>query len=329
MELELKDEKALFAHQEEQARLRMVREEEMERLRLDGALKLERDLADSREQLRSHSAGRLQERRQELELELVDKKASLERDKVRAEAAAHAEQERLNEGMSLRKMEAQAVMDKERLVKGVETVFTQVSTVVSGAVSRPWELAWATGLVVLLIGAYFVTKEAANAIRESIMTWLGKPKLLRETSVRRSLFPRFIVDAWTDLWGTETYQAGVRVIEEHFKGVVLCERDYNRVLEVALTTRNSKASGSAYRHLLLHGPPGTGKTLVARRLATCSGMDFAIMSGGDVGPLGEDAVPQLHHLFRWAKNSSKGLLIFIDECEAFLGRRTGTARGGR
>jgi ATPase family AAA domain-containing protein 3A/B len=27
--------------------------------------------------------------------------------------------------------------------------------------------------------------------------------------------------------------------------------------------------------------------MVAKRLAACSGMDYAIMSGGDVGPLGK------------------------------------------
>lgn len=63
--------------------------------------------------------------------------------------------------------------------------------------------------------------------------------------------------------------------------------------------------------------------MIARRLALCSGMDFAIMSGGDVAPLGEDAVNQLHNLFHWAKTSRKGLLVFIDEAEAFLSARTG------
>jgi len=328
VERELDDERSLFAHQEERARRRIAREEEMERLRLDGALKLEKDLADSREKLRTQSAAQLQERRLELENDLAEKKARLERDKVRAEAAAKAEQERLNEGMNLRKMEAQAAMDKERLIKGVETIFQQLSQAANGAVARPWELLWVCGLAVALIGAYFVTKEAANALRETLLTWLGKPKLLRETSVQWDILPRFITDAWVDLWGAEAYETGLAYIEKHFHGVVLSKRDNQRVLEVALTTRNSKASGSAYRHLLLHGPPGTGKTLVARRLADCSGMDLAIMSGGDVGPLGEDAVPQLHHLFRWASQSRKGLLIFIDECEAFLGKRTGTTRGG-
>ena len=40
-----------------------------------------------------------------------------------------------------------------------------------------------------------------------------------------------------------------------------------------------------------------------------------------MGPLGEDAVNQLHKLFRWANTSEKGLLVFIDEAEAFLNAR--------
>ena len=41
--------------------------------------------------------------------------------------------------------------------------------------------------------------------------------------------------------------------------------------------------------------------MVAQRLAQASGMDYALMSGGDVGPLGKDAVTELHALFRWAQ----------------------------
>ena len=77
----------------------------------------------------------------------------------------------------------------------------------------------------------------------------------------------------------------------------------------------------------MHGPPGTGKTLIARNLARCSGMDYAIMSGGDVAPLGEDAVNQLHGLFQWAMKSRRGLLVFIDEAEAFLSTRSSKSSG--
>ena len=69
---------------------------------------------------------------------------------------------------------------------------------------------------------------------------------------------------------------------------------------------------------------GTGKTLIARQLAQSSHMDYAILSGGDVATLGAAAVDQLHGLFRWASRSRKGLLLFIDEAEAFLAARAGS-----
>ena len=47
-----------------------------------------------------------------------------------------------------------------------------------------------------------------------------------------------------------------------------------------------------------------------------------IMTGGDVGPLGPDAVTQLHKLFDWSESTNRGLLLFIDEADAFLGRRS-------
>ena len=66
---------------------------------------------------------------------------------------------------------------------------------------------------------------------------------------------------------------------------------------------------------------GTGKSMAAKRLARTAGLDYAIMAGGDVAPLGGKAVQQLHELFDWAERSRRGLLLFIDEADAFLGRR--------
>ena len=45
---------------------------------------------------------------------------------------------------------------------------------------------------------------------------------------------------------------------------------------------------------MLHGPPGTGKTLYAKHLAKQSSMNYAIMSGGDVGPMGNEGVTELN-----------------------------------
>ena len=49
-----------------------------------------------------------------------------------------------------------------------------------------------------------------------------------------------------------------------------------------------------FRNILMHGPPGTGKTLFAKKLAKHSGLDYAILTGGDVAPMGRDGVTAIH-----------------------------------
>ena len=60
--------------------------------------------------------------------------------------------------------------------------------------------------------------------------------------------------------------------------------------------------------------------MFSKNLALNSGMDFAILTGADVAPLGKEAVTELHKLFDWASHSKKGLVLFVDEAdgESFL-----------
>ncbi len=62
--------------------------------------------------------------------------------------------------------------------------------------------------------------------------------------------------------------------------------------------------------------------MFAKGLAHRSGMDYAIMTGGDIAPLGKDAVTEIHKLFDWANASKKGVVIFVDEADAFLRKRS-------
>ncbi len=73
--------------------------------------------------------------------------------------------------------------------------------------------------------------------------------------------------------------------------------------------------------MMFYGPPGTGKTLFAKKLAKESGLEYAVMVGSDIAPLGPLAVRELNTLFDWAEKQEDGIILFIDEADAFLRNR--------
>ena len=69
---------------------------------------------------------------------------------------------------------------------------------------------------------------------------------------------------------------------DDFAGIILHEKLDSRIHFLAQGVRNTRRHSAPMRHMLFYGPPGTGKSMVAKRLAVSSGLDWAIMSGGDV-----------------------------------------------
>ena len=57
-------------------------------------------------------------------------------------------------------------------------------------------------------------------------------------------------------------------------------------------------------------------------MALHSGMHYAIMTGGDVAPMGPAGVTAMHKMFDWSSTSRRGLLLFVDEADAFLRKRS-------
>ena len=82
-------------------------------------------------------------------------------------------------------------------------------------------------------------------------------------------------------------------------------RAITSALSSPFPSSNSSRNKAPFRHLLLYGPPGTGKTMFAKGLARSSGLEYAILTGGDVAPLGRDAVTEIHKVFDWANTSKK------------------------
>lgn len=91
-----------------------------------------------------------------------------------------------------------------------------------------------------------------------------------------------------------------------FEGIVLKQELKNQLSIIVNTLKQKRKHFAPFRNLLFYGPPGTGKTLFAKHLAYQSGMDFAIMTGADIAPLGRNAVDEIHKLFDWAQLSKNG-----------------------
>lgn len=170
--------------------------------------------------------------------------------------------------------------------------------------------------ITMAAAGIYGTREVARAVGKQVEMWLGTPSLVRETSKSR---PWLLGGAKK---GQNVTQKTGQDVTKGFDDVVLPAPVFDHVRKLAAATANTKRHGAPFRHMLFYGPPGTGKTLAAKKLARTSGLDYAIMSGGDVAPLGGAAVTQLHSVFDWAERSPRGLMLFIDEADAFLGRRS-------
>jgi Holliday junction resolvasome RuvABC ATP-dependent DNA helicase subunit len=103
---------------------------------------------------------------------------------------------------------------------------------------------------------------------------------------------------------------------------------WNELKDIVAVTKKVSQEAQAGKknvehiNLLLWGPPGTGKSMFAEELAKKSGMDFAIMSGASFSKFtARDGIEAMDELFEWALKSRKGVVIFIDEAEAFLAKR--------
>uniref|UniRef100_A0A663LUQ0 ATPase family AAA domain containing 3A n=1 Tax=Athene cunicularia TaxID=194338 RepID=A0A663LUQ0_ATHCN len=250
----------------------------------------------------------------EREMELRHKNEML---RVEAEARARAKAERENADIIREQIRLKAAEHRQTVLESLKTAGMLFGEGFRAFVTD-WDKVTATvaGLTLLAVGVYSAKNATAVAGRY-IEARLGKPSLVRETS-RITVLEAL----------KHPIKVGKRLASkahDALEGVVLSPQLEARVRDIAIATRNTKKNKSLYRNILMYGPPGTGKTLFAKKLAVHSGMDYAIMTGGDVAPMGREGVTAMHKLFDWANTSRRGSSLHEDlraTLNAFL-HRTG------
>ena len=246
------------------------------------------------------------ERQLQFEREKLDVELAVRMEQARIDSESKLKDKRENEDINLRELGEKNQAEKEKvllLLKESAKIFSEWISQLFGNFEN---LAVAIGSLLVVVAGVFIAKEGSGLLRQEIARRLGKPDLIRESS-RKGFFSYFFAKIST---------------KNEFNDVVLNTRLMEHIRRLAMATKSAHVSRLPLLNAMFYGEPGTGKTMVAKRFAEFSGLDYAIMSGGDIAPLGADAVTEIHRLFQWVASSRRGVLLFIDEAESFLNQRS-------
>ncbi|KAG7343297.1 ATPase AAA [Nitzschia inconspicua] len=289
--------------------------DELERKRQVDMLNAQKYMQEEQLKKQEEMVARQEEMRRKTAEHEAALKTKMELAKAQAEADGRIRQERQNHDLILEKMRQEAMERRDTVLKSIQDAGKLIGEGLQSYLDDTTKLR-NTALTVtgIAVGVY-TARTSIGVAGRFVEARLGKPSLVRETS-------RFSVgQALRQPVPTFQRLLGMNKETDALKGIVLNPSLETQLSKIAVSTENTKKNNAPFRHLLLHGAPGTGKTMFARGLAHHSGLDYAILTGGDIAPLGRDAVTELHKLFDWAKTSRRGLLVFVDEADAFLQNR--------
>ncbi|XP_045824651.1 ATPase family AAA domain-containing protein 3C-like [Trifolium pratense] len=313
----------LAKYKDDLTRQRMQAENEHQRARNQQLVKMQEESSIRLEQARRAIEEQIQAHRRQTDREM----AEIERETIRIRAMAEAEgrvlEKKLAEDVNRRMLIDRANKEREKWVAAIHATFDHVGGGVKAILTDQNKLVVAVGGVTALAAGIYTTREGARVIWGYVDRILGQPSLIRESS--RGKYPwSGILSRTMSSLPQRTEPGSASKVGNGFGDVILHPSLNIRIEQLASATAHTKAHNAPFRNILFYGPPGTGKTMAARELARKSGLDYALMTGGDVAPLGSQAVTKIHQLFDWSKKSKRGLLLFIDEADAFLCERNKT-----
>lgn len=319
MQQQAQNKAQLARYEDELARKRMQAEHEAQRQRNTELVEMQEKSAVRQEALKRQTEEQIMAQRLQSERE----KAEIERETIRTRAMAEAEgrahEARLAEDVNRRLLLDRASTEKEKWLAAINSTFEHIGGGLRALLTDQNKLVVAVGGATALAAGIYTTREGARVMWRHIDRILGQPSLIRESSRGKYPWSRWV----TRLSGTLLGKSAGELIKcgKGFGGVILHPSLHKRIQQLAAATANTKKHDAPFRNMLFYGPPGTGKTLAAKELSKQSGLDYALMTGGDVAPLGPQAVTKIHEMFDWAGKSRQGLLLFIDEADAFLCQR--------
>ncbi len=168
----------------------------------------------------------------------------------------------------------------------------------------------AMGLVAVC-GGVFTCWQASKVGADWVRTFLGKPVLAQETSLK-SVKEQFL-----------DWLLAKPEKESDLKEVIFEPALQQQINELATSMAKTVQTDSYFSHALFYGPPGTGKTMAAMRIARSVGLDYMYFAASSLDQFSlEEALTNLTNLFKRAENSSKKLVIIIDEAEMLLASRS-------
>ncbi|KAI3451688.1 hypothetical protein Pfo_008353 [Paulownia fortunei] len=316
----------MLRYEDELARKRKQTDHEAQRRHNAELVQMQEESSIRKEQARRATEEQIQAQQRQTEKERAEIERETIRVKAMAEAEGRAHEAKLTEDHNRRMLLERINGERDKWLAAINTTFSHIEGGVRVLLTDRSKLAMTVGGVTALAAGVYTTREGARVMWGYINRILGQPSLIRESSMAK--FP------WSGVgsraaskvlnYSTAAGAAAPAQGKSALGDIVLHPSLQKRIEHLARATSNTKTHQAPFRNMLFYGPPGTGKTMVAREIARKSGLDYAMMTGGDVAPLGPQAVTKIHEIFDWAKKSKKGLLLFIDEADAFLCERNST-----
>ncbi|KAL1428517.1 hypothetical protein MTO96_002885 [Rhipicephalus appendiculatus] len=280
-----------LAEETKQHQQRAVYQDQLARKRYDDQL-LQQQRANEENLKRQEESVAKQEalRRSTIEHEM-ELRHKNDMKKLEAELRAKAKIDRENQDLYIEQIKVKAAENRATVLESIKT-----AGAVFGEGFRAFITDWdkvsatAAGVTLLALGVYSAKLGTGIAARYVEMR-LGKPSLVRDTS-------RLTV--------MEAIKHPVRTVRQltskptdALKGVVLDPKLEERLRDIAIATRNTKKNKGMYRNILMYGPPWYRQDTLCQALGPALGHGICA--------------------HEWCR---RGVLLFVDEADAFLRKRS-------